>query len=720
MTKITPLDGVWADQRPTIEQPPFGTPNGLGKSREIEESVAGQGLLNVLARHMGLMSLVVTLVCAITASIVAFQRPGYTAVTLILINPAPNRIIAEQKSLSQGLPDSAFVDSEIEVLRSADLLRRLDENLHPAATTAEQAVSLQELTNSIAIKRRDLTFVIEVSATAKNPGEAARIANGLVDLYLASQKESRQAAADEANGWLGDGLEQLKAEMQQRETAVQEYRGLHGLTKVAGVPVKEQQLAEIQRLVLSAKAEFAERNARYEQVRGFIDSGASPDTLAGALNSEIIRDLRNNEAKAAQNVADLNSRYGASHPALLRGQSELNTARTQIKLEIDRIVANLRDEAQVSRARLSTLEASLRQSSEDVVSSNSDLARLNQLESEAVAARNVYEELLQRSHEVARQGNLPTINARVIAKAQAPNRPSSPNWLLAAVGAVFGGFALALVAAFLAEQTRRGLYTVDDVKARVGYPLIASVPRLSRKEMRSASDKQGTPSTYLARKQFSAFAEAFRVFRASLQWHLQRSGSHVIAITSAIPNEGKTTLAFSLGRIWALSGQKVIIVDCDIRRRSLSSLVGTIGDYGLCEILADGRPWKNAVVSDRSTPLAVLPASPLPYTPEDLFDTARMDELMADLSSVYDVVILDCAPVLVLAESTILAKHAGTVAVVCHWGKTPVKLVEMAIDNLRSTGARIAGIAFNNVDPSAPQKGLQHGAPYVSKQTKAY
>ena len=731
-------------------QSPLRDPQG--KSQEGFLSVVE--FVAFLRRRARLITAVFLVVTLIGLALALATPPRYKSTALVKINPVRDRVLSDNQALSDFSPNDAFIDSEIEVLRSPELVVRLIEAMDlqtdpewnsdlraPTLVESIKGVFKQDqsyevpitddferynhiitaLAEDISIRRRGLTYVMEVTVSSGAPDKSAALANKLTELYLRGQTDAQFESAESANSWLSQRLDQLKQEVQLREGAVQSYRAEKGLLTAEGVSLVEAQIADVQSDVVSARAEYAEKIARYEQVASLIRSGGSADSIAGVLTSDVIRDLRIREAEVAQRQADLESRFGPLYPDVEKIRLERQDIKDQISAEITRIAANLKNEADVVRTRLNTLQTNLAQVRRDLVSNNEELVRLNELETDAKAARAVYESFLMRYHEVADQGELSTIDAQVISMARRPASPFSPNIPMTVIISSLLGLALGIGAALLLEPFRNVLSSPEDVETKTGYPALVSIPVVSNRDLRTLPIKERHPAGYLLANPMSAFAEAFRVLKTSIGYAGNEKPSKVIAITSAIPSEGKTTTAFCLARTAATAGQKVILVDCDLRRRSLNELLDISPREGLVEVLTQKKDWKAVVGTDEASGAHVIPsAETSAFSPRDLFSTDAMEDLIDELSSIYDLVVLDCAPVLAVADARVVVTHADAVILACRWAKTHEKAVMAALQQLKGSSTRIVGLALNLVDPKAPGKSSYYDSLYYGDAKDYY
>ena len=272
-----------------------------------------------------------------------------------------------------------------------------------ATDTQDRDPLADQLGSQITVRRRGLTYVIDIAARDASPARAQMIANMYADVYIISQVELRIAANARAGGWLDQRLAELREDVRAKEEAAETFRSQAGLTIAGGGSLVEQQITNVQTQVLQAQADLAERQARYQQLQQLQASGSSIETIGNALNSTTIAALREREADIARRQSDIENRYLPTHPAVQAIRAEREDVQRQIQSEIDRISVNLANEVEVARARLQTLQASLGGVTGELRANSADSIRLRELEREADASRQVYETYLRRYEEIAHQ-----------------------------------------------------------------------------------------------------------------------------------------------------------------------------------------------------------------------------------------------------------------------------------------------------------------------------
>jgi capsular exopolysaccharide synthesis family protein len=657
-------------------------------------------VLQMVRRRFLIMSAVGIVIAVAAFAFLMLRTPQYSATALLTINARTERVVED--AVVGALPrDSSAIDSEIELLRSRALLGDLAAALGMVSSTDEAANQqiINQLGWAIQVRRRGLTYVIEITGNAPDPQRAQAIANTYADVYIASQINDRVDTSERANSWLARRLAELREDVQAKESAAELFRIQSGLMAAQGSSLVEQQITNIQAQVLQAQADLAEREARLQQLRDLRASGAPIETIANAMDSGAIQALRDRESEIARRQSDLENRYLETHPSVQSVRAEREDIQRQIQAEIQRITGLLANEVDVARARLRTLQQSLDQATAALSNNSSESVRLRELEREATASREVYESYLQRYQEIADQDELNTSDARLLAYAPMPTEPSSPRLRVALAIGIALGLLFGIAAGVAFEMFDQSVKNADEIETKTGYPAIASIPTISKNMMRQLPPQERHPAGYLVGRPMSAFTEALRVLRTVIVYSRLDFSVKVVAVTSALPDEGKTTISVCLARVAAMSGQRVVVVDCDLRKQSINDVIDIESDTGILQVLAGEAPWRSAIVQDPASDAHILPVAAAGFTPRDVFGSDAMSRLIADLRGAYDLVILDCAPILAVAETRVLVKQADTTVLVARAGKSAVGAVRTAVHQTETAGGKVLGIALNCVLP---------------------
>lgn len=735
--KIVPL------RRGQDPSPDLWTPEPVSQGGALSETEGGEqvwNLVGVALRRWPIIAAVAVLVLTLSYGGAALSPRMYQATTSVLITPGREQVLTDQELVTQASGSEASIESEVQVMRSPSVMSRvvdalkLDESPAYNGTRVERSpldrvlsmvgvsnaptesrfsvADLSEaerddlrrriaarLSREVRVSRRPRTTVVEVSATASSGVDAAAIANATARAYMDEQTQSQFEAAERARDWLRQQVDELAIDVQAKEQAAERFRVEASLPALSDG--ESGQSAGVQTMLAQARSDLTEREARLRQVERLIAEGGSADLIAGAANSALIAQLRSQESEMQRRQAELEERYGPRNPDVVSGRMELDNLRGRISTEIGRIASGLRNEVEVARRRLAALQQDFGSETLTLNADNSDLFRYRQLLREAEAARGVHQSLVLRLQEVQSQTALPVTNARVMTEASPPGRPSSPDLGSALQTAIMLALALGLGAGFLVEFLDRTVTSAQDAERKTGQRAVLAAPRLGARRYRTLAPADRHPAGYLVEKPMSDFAESLRVLRTSLQRARIDKPTQVIAVTSALAGEGKTTVALCLARIAAMAGQRVALLDCDMRRQNLADVLDLQRTTGLLEVLTEDRPWAEAFQSDAETSLQILGGSPAAFTPLDVFSSRAMSELLTELRGAYDMVVLDCAPVLHVADTRIACALADLTVVVMRAQKTPVSATRSALRELSDAGADIHGVAVNCVPASA-------------------
>jgi capsular exopolysaccharide synthesis family protein len=307
----------------------------------------------------------------------------------------------------------------------------------------------------------------------------------------------------------------------------------------------------------------------------------------------------------------------------------------------------------------------------------------------------MYEAFLSKLNQTQDQQGIQTPDARIISRAEVPDTPSYPNKLLVIAVAVPGGLLLGLMFAFMMERLDSGFRTTYQVETMLGYPVLATIPEVFESE----KGKPSYPADRIVNRPMSSFSESIRGLHLALTLSNVDKQPKVVVVTSAVPGEGKSTIAVSLARLTARSGLKTVLIDADLRRPTLASAVGLqTPTCGILEAVLGSHSLDECLVKDPLSDVFVLPCAKRPISPSDLLSSQAMKNLIGTLAKTFDFVVIDSAPVLPVNDTKILSRSADTVLFVTRWEKTPREGVSNAIRSLADIHAPIAGIALARAD----------------------
>jgi polysaccharide biosynthesis transport protein len=710
---------------------PHGLGQGIGDSfsETADDRFHFRQFLNILRRRMRLFAAIVCAVLVLGVIITALQPRIYEANAIVMLRN-PDQKLQERVTNStdeQIMQGDADVSTEIQVIGSRELADRVAKSLRlienpqfnpylaPKASLLERLfgreekpVDLKTLTpeerekmevsiaqrvrSGLGAMRIGTAYSVAISYRHADPELAAQIANAYAHEYANSQVNSKKESTKEATAFLADKVEELRRQATADFAAVQAYRVKNGLLSNSATTLAEQDISVYNQQTASARAEAAADVARLNTALSQLRGGSLGDDVGEALDSPVVSSLRTQRAQIGARVADLSARYGGRHPELLRAKEELSSVDRQIQEEIDRVISNLEAKAAVSQQRLASLNASLGSAESDLARNNSALVALDDLQRRSQASQGLYESYLARYRELVAGSGTEQPEARVLTEATTPSFPASPRIFLNMVLAGMIGLVMGVVAAIAAEMQYKGLTTASDVEKRVGLPYLGLTP-----EHTSLDEFAESPLATLSEFPNSILAESVRgIYSAA---HIPVNGrAKVLAISSALQGEGKTMLSAMLGETAASTGARTVIVDCDIVLRGLSHLTGFEEGPGLRELMAGQCTLDEALRQTGTHGLTVLPITSRAEAGERLTGNGAIHAIVAQLKERFDVVLLDCAPLLAIAEAREIAGLADGVILAVHWRKTSGDAVRAAAKLLPARLAAYTGVVLSQVN----------------------
>jgi uncharacterized protein involved in exopolysaccharide biosynthesis/Mrp family chromosome partitioning ATPase len=545
------------------------------------------------------------------------------------------------------------------------------------------------------IRRSGLTYLIDITARAESPRLAAALANEYARQYLAQQEDMKSNTSEGAQEFLQTRLVELRRNAAEADAALQNYMIRNGLMSAEGATMAEQEVSVLNQEISAARAALAEKQGQLAAARTRVGQGGGGAEVPAALQSGTVAQLRAREAELTGEVARLEARLGPQHPELRRAKGELGDIREQIQQQINRVMSSLESDVEAARSRLASLEASQSRARGSLVANNSAQAGFLQLERDAKAARQIYDTFLARAQEVEAQSGLIRPDASIETMAREPVLPSSPSYPLAIVAGVTLALILGLTAIAVAEYLDARIRTRADVERRLGLVYLGAIPELSTTTRHH--DRNLPPQDYLLAHPQSKFTEAVRALKNAIL--LQPGGTpRSIALTSALPREGKSTTAICLARMLADAGVRTVLVDCDSRRRAVSTALLPEGWDGFGEYLRRETPLARALAVEEATGLAVLGSRHPDLDGRELFVHVPLAEMLAELALQFEVAVIDTAPVLGVAETRLITAGVESTVMLARWRDTSIKAASTAADLLLASDAEVVGVALTRVD----------------------
>jgi succinoglycan biosynthesis transport protein ExoP len=426
------------------------------------------------------------------------------------------------------------------------------------------------------------------------------------------------------------------------------------------------------------------------------------------LQSHTVRLMKEQLANATRREAELLTKYGARHPEMQKVRAEVADAEAQLAAEVNRLVANLRNEFEVAQAREEQLAKSLDLLKQEQVLSREAGVQLKELEREAATSRQLFEALLARYKQTAETQGLQLPDARLVEQADVPLSPAAPRRkqmvLLAALGGLAAGVALVLALEFATS----GLGRPEDVEHAFELAHLASLPRLAEPDRRDPDPDPLRHIRLILAEPRAAFSEAVRAARREIDVRRRDRGPRVILVAASLPGEGASVIASNIAHHYAVTGERVLLIDADMRRSALTRQLAPARAAGLAEALAGLVPAERAILRDGGTGLHFMPAGgldPVQASPPEMLASPRMAEVLASLRRRFDTIVIDAPPLLPVVDTRILADLADQIVFAMAWRSTPKPLARRALTLLGFNQEKLVGVVVNRVDPAVIEDG---------------
>lgn len=719
-------------------------------------------LLTILVRRARLIALTVAVCVALGIAYLLVATPVYTSMTQILLDEDLSRYAEETEPSPQSSQQVDMrIASAVEILKSGRLALRVVDDLKladnetilnppqsPVAiakgwvkslTSTSPDVSEEALRNgrrekaaavlqqSLAVERVARSAVLAVSYRSTDPQLAAAVAKRYAEAFFEEQLSANFTATEQASTWLQERLTDLQARAQEAALEVERYRDENGLTSARGELMSEQQLADLNSQLILAQADAASASARYAQFRAIVEQGPDKAIDNAAIPTQqadgtVLQDLRGRYNSVVKRADDIAKSFGADHPQAVALRTEKADLAGQIYRELQQLAASYRNEYEVARSR----EVSLRESIDKVAGSNAvanrSSVRLRELEQKATALKALSESYLSRFEQASQKQSFPIAKARVISDAGVPVSPSNPSKTMVIGLSLVLGLMAGGALTFVQEVRERAFRLGNDISSILGLkplgylPLLGSVKKHKpamigakavKAEQGPSDDEDVIPLERMTRVVLDAprsvFAETLRNAKLAGDVMLQRHETRVIGVTSALPGEGKSTVATNFAALLAVSGKRTLLIDADVRKPGLSAMMKPAPQAGLIEALMGDITWNQAVKTDRRSQLSILPIAIKPgdartHHANELVSSPAMQRLIAEARQAFDYVVVDLAPLGPVVDAKAFEPLADGFLFVVEWGKTPVNLVRDLLAAETRIEAKVLGVVLNKTD----------------------
>ena len=707
--------------------------------------IAMPNVLAICKRRWRLIGVCCGVWLVVAGGYILLATPLFTSTASILIDTRMNQTLQSQNIVTDTPVDTSGVDSQANVLSSdsiaVDVINRFDLTHDPefvgppaalgaailyqvaqwaSALSAEVGLktpdadpgtlllreAITTFDKRLEVKREQLSYVIDVSYQSESATKAAQIVNAVLDAYMAADLSAKIRSTTSANQWLQDRLLELKSKATDADHALQDYKAANNILETGRGLLDQQTLSDLGTQMITARAATAEAKARLDRLKDIIGRGIPDATVTDALNNNVITRLRAQYLDTAARKNDLVRTIGETHIAVQKLQHQMDDLAKSILGEEQRIADAYASDYEIALARQQSLSASMAQGVDQSTATNQAQVKARDLESSADAYRNIYNSFLQKFQETQQAQTIPVSDSRVVGVGQVPLKKSSPKTLLALVGGVLLGLMSGAGLAIAGELASNVYRSAADIEQDTGVRCLGILPDLARAGPNGRKDGSDLTAAkineWILYAPYSRFAETIRNVYISLSGTPFKDGSKVIGVVSAVPKEGKSTVAANLGALCASLGRRTLLIDGDLHERALSRALVPAPAHGLLEALADPGRLADLVHTHPGSGLHVLPCvvDERPSNAADVLSSAAMDHLLERARDSYDFIIVELAPILAVVDVKAVGHLVDTFVLVVKWGDSTKRVVGEALADIDDVLARTAGVVLNKAHPA--------------------
>jgi len=707
-----------------------------------QESALGEYIRVLIKRKWTVLACLVTIFSLVAIASLK-MTPVYEASGSIAINKPDSGLVnfSNSPTFSVDYYDPTEMETEVKILQS-DLLalqvikelaldRRpefggktpalpssLDLAPDPLQADAGRTTSLlNSFRGNLRVALAPNTHIIEVHYRSPDKDLAANVVNTLMTTYTENNFKSRFDSTMQASDWLSKQLVDLQMKVETSQEKLVHYQKEH---EILGIDEKQNittaKLDELNKALTSAESERMDKESVYRLVEaGDTETIASAANVldaagAGAQSSTLLEALRTKEADLKIQAAELSTQFGPSYPKLAQINNQLKEADAQILAETRKVSGKIKGLYMAALQRENMLHDALEKQKQEANKLNESAIEYSLLKRDLDTNRQLYEGLLEKLKQAGVSAGLRSNNFRIVDVARVPMAPIEPNIPRNLAFAFMLGLTSGVGLAFLLEGLDNTVRTTEQAQMISGLPPLGMIPLGSRtaregastKRLVIASSKEAVELITQVRPQ-SQMAESYRALRTSLLLSNLGAPPKVIMVTSALPQEGKTTTSINCAVVLAQKNIRVLLIDADLRRPSIHKTLGMGPRSGLSNVLTGSATLEQAITRSPILPnLSVLPAGTPPPNPAELLASTNMRDVLDELRGHYDHIVVDTPPTLSVTDAVVLSPRADAIVLVIRSGQTTKQALRRSRDILMQVNAKVSGVLLNAVDLSSP------------------
>jgi len=644
--------------------------------------------------------LAVTLLITLTGAFVSTLMPKrYKATCRIRVfQDEQNMQVFRQRMSSQSY-NPYFLLTELEVLRSelilgevvdkADLPRIWGEEMSETGQPLPRDIAVDILKNRVEVQQQRNTSNIDITVVSEDPERSAYLANLIAETYRDQRIRAHMEEVNNGLSTMENLIEERNQEVIEAENQLERIReklGLNTINYGVRITAESERVRQLQADLMAYRVDMLTRKARLDQLDSLEGEGLV-NALLMSVPDRSLEMLRSQVVDSEIQLKMLLENLGENHPDVRRVRAGLKETRARMKAAISGLKAGLRTDYLVSKSKVEALQAELEKVEElEREAQSRKLLPFERAEREVRNKRTILASLRARMAQEGVDVALPKTPMEVFEPATPPktNDYYSPNYVLNIVLSVFVGGIFGVGLAFFIEYLDTSVKTVDDVERYLNTPVVGVIPQKVKTLNLEGED--------------SPHAESYRVLRTNLQFANKGHHGGAFAVSSGGVGEGKSTTLYNLAHVCASMGDKVLVVDSDMRRPVQHTILGISNRQGLVNVLMRDMPVEEAIKPTDLPNLHFLPSGRLPRNSVGMLDSQRVRDLIKNLKARYDYVFFDSPPIMGVSDSSIIASEVDGVLLVVQYRKYPRQMSARAKRLVENVGGKVVGVVLNNIN----------------------
>lgn len=602
----------------------------------------------------------------------------------------------------------------------------------------EEARALKKFKSKLTVKDVPGTRLISVSFLHPDPSTAAKVVNRLVSDFIEYNFQVRYNATTKATDWLGGQLVELKSQVeksQQRAAELQKESGIFGqdehnnivLTRLDQLNT-ELTTAEADRVIKENVYKLS-RSGNPELIAGMLGAESEKNIPEAASPASLLNNLRQQEATLSAEYADASAKYGPAYPRLIEIKAKLSSVRSSISSELGKVAQRAKNDYDLAASREAAARKAFTEQKAVAAQMNDKATDFLIAKHEADSNQALYEHLLEKLKEAGVLAGLHSSAFHVVDPAKVPVIPDRPNVpLYLGLGAVAGLF-FGVVSVFIVEAVDRSLRDVQEIETATHMPVLGVIPdarKIPEEGLRTLKSggreapKGTAQQALLLGLGNPAVAEAFRAVRTSLLLSRLDQTSKILMVTSGMPQEGKSFVSLNLAAAFTYNGGRVLLVDADLRRGTLSRVLHQNAGIGLSDVIREASnndsrlptrqmPFRDLQPSaayrqiDEVPGLTFMPAGDCSSEAYELLGSEHMSTLIESWRNHFDYVLIDTPPAVPVTDAVVLSRKVDAVVVVVRFAVSSQPCIQRTIKLLRDVQAPRPGVLVNAMDLQSPE-----------------